>query len=110
MKRKYIIITILILSIVLIAFPYIKVEIHSYMYADEFKDIINENSMFNDYEYYKVMNYKKYNAEILCIAKNHTASFLIYFDKQEGSWYLDDWKCVWSKSGTADGFIWPFYP
>lgn len=110
MKRKYVIIAIIIIATFLIVFPYIRVEIKTYMYADEFKDIINENSMLEDFAYFKVMEYKKCNAEILCVSKNHSASFLMHYEKKEKSWYLTDWKCVWSKSGTADGFIWPFYP
>ena len=110
MKTKYIMKTIFIIAIIIIVFPYIKVEIHTYMYADEFKNIINENSMLKDYSYYKVMKYKKHSAEVVCVAKEHSACFLIYYEKKENNWYLADWKCIWSKSGTADGFIWSFYP
>ena len=33
---------------------------------------------------------------------------LITFTKTEGEWLLDKWDAIWSGSGSADGFIWPF--
>jgi len=34
--------------------------------------------------------------------------FEIKYVKQNGFWEMETWRCVWSKSGNADEFVWPY--
>lgn len=109
MKKKYIILMLSVLVVFIVLIPYTKVEIQTILHSDEFENVKNEIPMLEDFSYYKVMKYSKKNAEILCVGKNHKASFLLQYEKAEGEWCMKEWRCIHSESGTADEFIWPFY-
>ena len=93
----------------LILIPYAKVEILTVLHKDEFPNILDDIGMIDNMEYFKVMAYSKNNAEILCIGEGHTVSVLVKYKKNQNIWYAEDWSCIYSKSGTADDFIWPYY-
>lgn len=65
--------------------------------------------MIEGIEYYKVMEYTEDEAEVLCVSKGHGSTNLCKYKKRGNSWCLDEWECIWSKTGSADSFIWPFY-
>jgi len=33
---------------------------------------------------------------------------LITFEKQDEEWVWTEWNTIWSSTGSADSFIWPF--
>lgn len=134
-KKKTIIfstITILILAVVLyFLMPYFKVHNLTKKYGSEFQELYGENGFYNDIEYLKVFQYRNEKSDIyyfgndklkkelgnldsnyavvLYVEENHSsASFFVFYD-ENGQWKLLNWNLLWSVSGTADGFIWPYY-
>ena len=108
-KRIFLIMVICILLIVLL-FPYIKVEILTIQHKSEFNNLYESNGMLKEIEYFKVMNYSKKSAEVYYVSKGKKAGLLYEFIKDEKDvWQLEQWDVVWSASGSADNFIWPYY-
>lgn len=68
--------------------------------------------MIDSIEYLRVLNYnkKKSTAKVLYIAAEHSSANIFYFKKKNGLWIMDSWDTIWSKTGSADDFIWPYYP
>ena len=108
-RRKIIIVTIILLIFLFFIIPYVKVECATLLHGDEFSDLYTETHMKDDISYLKVMGYDKKSASIYYVEKEHKGAILCEFTKQGGEWRLNVWKTIWSKSGSADGFIWPYY-
>ena len=41
--------------------------------------------------------------------KNKERTDLFTFVLKDEHWTLDKWSTIWSKTGSADDFIWPYY-
>ena len=108
-RGKIIITSIMLLLFLFFIIPYAKVEYSTLLHGDEFSDLFAETHMMDDISYLKVMSYNKKSASIYYVEKEHKGAILCVFSKHEGAWKLNTWKTIWSKSGRADGFIWPYY-
>ena len=108
-KRIFLIMAISILLIVLL-FPYVKVEILTIQHKSVFSNLYDSNRMLKEIEYFKIMNYSKKTAEVYYVSKGKKAGLLYKFIKDDKDvWQLEQWDVVWSASGSADNFIWPYY-
>lgn len=95
----------------IIFIPYIKVEILTYLHGKEFYGLEEQVNMLAESEYCKVFAYdSKHLALVYYVEKNHSSANLFTFIKEDEDWKLYQWDTIWSSSGTADDFIWPFYP
>ena len=92
-------------------FPYVKVEVLTYFYCNEFDHINRNDFMINNEEYLKIYQRTKYSATVYFVEKDKQFAVLAYFYKDSnGEWvFTGNWECVWSKNGSADDFIWPYY-
>lgn len=133
-KHKKILIIVLIVLIPLMIYlftPYFMADILTKKYGADFLSLYSENGFYNDIEYLKVFQYrnekvkmvyfdkdnlkKKWDilnddyAVVLYIEENHSSASLFIFYDVDGKWELSSWDVVWSYSGTADGFMWPYY-
>lgn len=112
-KKKKISITItliiLILFATLVVVPYVRVEILTYKYGDQFQELYKQINIISDIEYLKVIEYSDEITKVCYVSKNHQSSNVITFKQQDETWILDSWETIWSKTGSADGFIWPYY-
>lgn len=111
MTAKRIIFTMLSLVLLLgIAIPYGKVEFLTATHGDEFVTGHLQTRMIDEIEYLKVMKYSPHEAEVYYVEEGKTAGHLIEFTKDDaGNWKYVEWATVWSMSGSASGFIWPYY-
>lgn len=91
----------------IVFFPYLNVELLSLRYGELFE--CTEFEMVDDISYCKVMRYEKEQAQVLYVCKDKLSILVEYEKDNDDEWKAINWKCVWSSSGTADGFIWPFY-
>ena len=107
--KKCIIIGICMFFLLVVVFPYIKVELLTFFHGDEFPNIVEDIAMIDGMEYIKVMEYNDDKAEVLCVSGEHAATVLCRYEKKEDVWSLDGWECIWSRSGSASELIWPFY-
>lgn len=90
--------------------PYIRVEVLTWQHKSEFSTLYNLNGMLKDIEYFKIMSYSKKSAEVYYVSRGKKAGFLYKFvQNDKGEWQLEGWDVVWSSSGSADNFIWPYY-
>ena len=108
MKHKKVI-GILIVIVLLIIFPYMKAEWLTAQYGNEFDDLYKESHMLDSISYFKVMKYSEMEAEVYYVQGEHLGADLFTFIKDNNQWKLDSWETVWSKYGSADKFIWPYY-
>ena len=64
--------------------------------------------MISYVDYFKVMEYSSDDASVYYIAHGSDGE-LIRFHNENGQWIMVSWKTIWSTSGSADSFIWPYY-
>lgn len=108
-KTKVLLVMLSVLALYIIA-SYTKVEILTWQHKSEFYSRYDLTGMVDDIEYCKVMSYSKEYAEVYYVTKDKEAGLLYSLILDEnGEWQLDSWDAVWSKSGSADDFIWPYY-
>lgn len=86
---------------------FVKCEIFTFKYKEEFADKYLQTGMINDVDRIKVISYSKSNAKVYYSLKNEGGN-LLFLKSQNEQWTLEKWKTVWSKTGTADGYIWPY--
>lgn len=60
-------------------------------------------------EKFKILDYTDDFARIYCISPKRVSGNIHTFAKNNGQWVYNKWeRGVWSKSGSADGFVWPY--
>jgi len=86
-----------------------KCEILTYLHGKEFETLYKANNMIGEQKYLKVLNYSDTSARIYYVSVNGYGGDILTFVKKGDIWVYDKWeRTVWSKSGSADGFIWPY--
>ena len=133
-KRVWIFSSIITGSLLLLIYlfaPYFVVNNLTEKYGAEFAELYSENGFYNDIEYLKIIQYRneKVNfyyldndkvknelsdldhnyAVVLYVEENHSSASLFIFGDENGQWKFVNWNLIWSVSGTADGFMWPYY-
>ena len=124
MRKKVLIVSILLLIVALFIFrPYYSVNSLTKKYADEFSELYRDNGFYEDIEYFKVFKYRNEEVNIQCLNNKKLKNRLNNLNDAScgwaeqkasclrtiGQWELLDWYLVWSYSGTADSFMWPYY-
>lgn len=100
-------------GLILLAFlfyPYLQAEILTWQHGPAFKDGYQQTGLIAEVEYFKVIKHSTTTAEVFYVSKDHAGGNLLIFSYEENQWQLKRWSAVWSKTGSADGFMWPFYP
>ena len=105
--RCVIIILILLLGFWIISFVYC--ECLTLLHGDEFTLVYHENSMIGEQRKWKVLEYSESSAVVYFVEKENSFGNILSFTKIDGQWVYDQWlETVWSKTGSADGFVWPY--
>ena len=86
----------------------LRCEILTYQYGSQFEKVYLENTMIGDVDYLKILNYTNDTAQVYYVSKNRSSGNILKFHKEKNKWVCSEWNTVWSKSGSADGFIWPY--
>lgn len=87
----------------------VKCEILTFQYGEQFEEIYKENTMMGEIDYLKILNYSDSSARVYYVSKNRSGGDILIFAKKNGQWFYDRWETtVWSKMGSADGFVWPY--
>ena len=86
----------------------LKCEILTYKYGSQFEDLYKGHVMIDDVDCIKVLKYSENSATVYYISKNHRTGELVKYKKQDGKWEFHSWSTIWSTSGSADGYIWPY--
>lgn len=109
MKRtKYIIIIPVVCFLLFWASSILKCEILTYLHGTEFTTLYEETHMLGEQEYLKVLNYSDTSARVYYVGINKNGGDILQFVKKDGQWTYYKWeRTVWSKTGSADDFLWP---
>ena len=85
----------------------IKINIQTLIYGSEF--FVPEEEIFwiGENGNLKVIEYTQHYAKIYYISDH--GGFIINFSNIENLWNYDGWSVVWSTTGNANGFIWPYF-
>ena len=111
MKKFNVLIVITTVVVVLLTvfaiFPYAKAEYLTYRYGEEFVGLEMQTNMLNSSEYFKVLEYSDEQAKVFYVSD--TGDLITFIKNDVNQWTMQDWKTIWSKSGSADGIYWPYY-
>ena len=89
------------------ATSYIKCETLTLKHGNEFKTLYKYSGMIAEIDYLKVLDYSNTTAKIYYVSKDECGN-LMYFLKKDDEWKSEKWETIWSSSGGADGFVWPY--
>ena len=108
--NKKIFIIFLIIAIAIPCFIWgdaiIKCEILTKQFGEEFMGLEQSVDMMSKAKTLKVLEYSMYLARVYY--KNEEVGNVFQFKKENGEWLVEYWNTIWSKSGSAEGFIWPY--
>lgn len=103
------IITILIVFVLLLVifFPYLKAEVLTFQHGSEFEGLEQQTKMLAEARYYKVISYTEDTATVFYVSD--TGDLITFGRDSQGNWQYTDWVTIWSNTGSADEFYWPYY-
>lgn len=111
--KKYILVTLTVLFVGFILIwvgALAKCEILTYQHGKEFDTIYRENTMLDEIDYLKVLDYSDTSARVYYVSINKSAGDILSFIKQDGQWKYNRWeRTVWSSTGSASEVIWPYW-
>ena len=107
LKRTLIII--ILCPIAYWAISFAQCELLTVQHGQEFKDLYRVNTMIGEQSYLKVLNYSDTYAQVYYVGINRSGGDILGFSKQNDRWVYQKWeRTVWSKTGSADDFVWPY--
>ena len=74
------------------------------------REMLEETDEINlpiEVNYYKVLKYSETHAKIY--AKDAYSGHVLEFARQDGKWDFEGWDTIWSKTGSADDIMWPYF-
>ena len=88
----------------------IEIEITTIIHKKEFPPIADDNAMIGDIEYFKIIKYGEEEATLYYVCEDRSSGNTVSYKKDDnGKWIYSSWdETVWSTSGSADGYIWPY--
>ena len=109
MKNRFVWFFIAILSLffALWVVSIIRCEILTFQHRNEFKGLEIKTNMLPATETIKVLSYTDETAIVL-YRKRRYYTCVFKFIKKNGEWIRVSWNTIWSNTGNADGFIWPY--
>ncbi len=110
MKNKLLIIikVVLVFVLLILVFPYIKAEYLTSRYGKEFIGLEQQTQMLDLEKYHKVVSYSKNEATVFYVT-NNSGNIIVFKRNETEEWIIAYWNVVWSKTGSADNFSWPYY-
>ncbi len=107
MKKSVLIIFVCAVCLVVCVFPYIKAEVLTLRYGDEFNDLQKQTNILTDAKYYRVISYDNNTAKVFYVSDS--GDLLTFKKGSDENWELIKWKTFWSNTGSASEFMWPYY-
>lgn len=109
MKRKIVISIILLFSLFILLWgsSLIYCETLTHKHGNKFSSLYHQTNVLNNIDYLKVICYQNKFAKIYYVSEGESGS-IIEFEQKESGWEILGWKTVWSRHGSADGFVWPY--
>lgn len=109
MKKKTLAVIVAVtLPLILVSFPYMKIEYLTARYGSQFEGLYVQTQMLDYADYCKVLEYDGTHARCLYVERG-VCTNVLEFDLRGDSWIMTTWETIWSHSGSADGLMWPLY-
>ncbi len=87
----------------------LKCELRTSQYGQQFVGLQEQTHMLGESKYLKVLEYSATEARVYYVSSNRSGGDILKFTRQDGDWTYSEWeKTVWSNSGSADAFMWPY--
>lgn len=87
----------------------LRCEILTMRYGKLFEEIYRENTMMGEIDYLKVLDCRETSARVYYVSEHRSGGDILTFELQDGQWVYAGWeRTVWSRTGSADGFLWPY--
>ena len=88
---------------------FLKCEALTRKYSYQFEEIYKDYTMFEDPDDIKILEYEKTEAVVYYVTKGSGGDIVKYRrDGEDGQWQFVNWETVWSRTGSASGFVWPY--
>ncbi|HWR23970.1 MAG TPA: hypothetical protein VN366_10910 [Feifaniaceae bacterium] len=82
-------------------------EILTLLHGQEFKDAYKEDTMLREQNNWKVLDYSPAYARVYYV--DEYGGVILGFTRQGDQWIFAKWEeTVWSKTGSASEFMWPY--
>ncbi|MCL2376951.1 MAG: hypothetical protein FWC76_06075 [Defluviitaleaceae bacterium] len=109
MKKKLVIALIPpMILLILWAGPLVRFEMLTQRHGHEFTYLYKQTGMIPSPDFFTVLSHSGEETTIYYVTRNVVGN-TISFVKQDGEWTMAGWDTIWSWSGSADGFLWPFW-
>jgi hypothetical protein len=94
-----------------VVFPYLKVELLSFMYLpavnEKVTDFCRKKQLNNNLKYTKMLSKNNLESRVLCVYEDNSENLIISLRKLENS----KWDIYFNtKQETPGNFYWPYYP
>lgn len=109
-KSKYVYIGIILIVIAFLLFWFgsiIYCELATSLHKEEFNDAMCEIKNIVKVDGLKVIRYSKQRAKVYFYSSSGGV-LVSYIKNANGIWEEAEWEKSWSKTGSADDFIWPY--
>lgn len=108
-KKSLSVICILIgLCVIFWILSIIHCEVLTLQRSAEFENLWQENTMLSEPDSIKVLEYSDTYAKIYHRSIEGGATLEFSRTDSQSEWEFLYWDTIWSRSGSADGFIWPY--
>ena len=108
-KKRILAIAVLLCLVLAVAVPYGRAEYLTARHGAEFSQGYLQTGMVDAVDFWKVMAYRADAAQVYYSLPDDGGGILLDFVRDGDGWSLQSWAAVWSSSGSADGWIWPYY-
>ena len=106
-KKRMAIIIIVSVFIIALFFPYLKAAYLTLLHGEEFEGLELQTHMLNEARYFRVLEYSENEATVFYVSD--TGDLITFVKNESDQWTIQCWKTIWSTTGSADEFYWPYY-
>lgn len=98
----------IVITILLWLIAIVQCEMLTLHHGSEFDNRWQEYTMLDEPQQLKVLEYNENTAKIYLF--NSDGGDVLFFSRysQTSDWSFESWETIWSKTGSADGFVWPY--
>lgn len=105
-KTKIVCILLAICLFMIWFYPYARNEWLTWKYGKEFNGLQKSTNMIDEVETHKVLDYSNNSALVYYVGSSGN---VLSFMKDNNDWQMKSWDTIWSKTGSAEGFVWPYF-
>lgn len=87
-------------------YPFTQNELLTWKYGKEFVGLQKNTQIIDEVDFIKVLDYSDNSARVYYVGSSGN---VLSFVKNNGVWEIKTWDTAWSKTGSADNFIWPYF-